>query len=250
MERDWKPVNSAVSKESQERDGADGVNRADETKNAARASETSKLKGKEREEKAGQSTDVNETSDGEQPGVDSLRFQAQQERAAAQRASEILDGAALIPDGPDSNLPNADLDSEQEAVKSSIDKANIEVREMRSSAASKEDAASRNTSEAAVFAKRKMGPGVIVTTAQKGRTYTGRIIGLSGSHPDTLAIQRISGNQAVLHRIKDIASESDIAVGAELSITRGRDGKAAARTRGEISKAKDSREYDAMERER
>jgi hypothetical protein len=194
--------------------------------------------------------DMSETLHGEASDDNALRFQASQERAEAWRAGEILDGASLIPDGLDSNLPNADLNSEQEAVKSSIGKANAEVREMRSSAVSKEDAASRNTAEATALARGKMMPGVIVTAAQKGRTYTGKIIGMTGSGPDTLAIQRISGNQAVLHKIKDIASESNISVGTDLSITKRRDGKTTVKTREEISKEQERKEYDSMERGR
>jgi hypothetical protein len=212
--------------------------------------EGTKLKDKEREEKSEAASDMTEAYHGEASGDNTLRFQASQERAEARRAGEILDGAALIPDGLDSNLPNADLNFEQEAVKSSIGRANAEVAEMRSSAVSKEDAASRNTAEATASARGKMGPGVIVTAAQKGRTYTGKIIGMTGSGPDTLAIQRISGNQAVLHKIKDIASESSIAVGADVSITKGRDGKISVKTREEISKEKERKEYDSMERGR
>jgi antirestriction protein ArdC len=179
------------------------------------------------------------------------RRQAQTERAEAQRMDGIVADAALIPDGPDSNLPNADLNAEQEAVKSSADKAVTEIKELRSSAASRETRASQGLSEnAAALAKGKMGQGVIVTHAQAGRSYSGKVIGIVGAHPDTMAIQRISGNQAVLHRIKGIAAESNITVGADLSITKGRDGKTTVKTREELSKAKENKEYDSMERGR
>jgi hypothetical protein len=174
--------------------------------------------------------------------ADAIYQEAQKEKAEAQRVGEILSGAAAIPRGLDSNLPNADLSAEQEAVMSSIDKANTEIKDMRSAAPTKETTASQyrqNRSDATTLAKDKMGKGAIVTNAQAGRTYSGKIIGVAGvakNHPDTIAIQRISGNQAVLHRIKDIASESNIAVGADLTLAKGKDGKTSVKTREEMTK--------------
>jgi hypothetical protein len=160
-------------------------------------------------------------------------------------------GAAAVPRGLDSNLPNADLDAVQEAVLSSIDKANAEIKDLRDSAFQKEASALKNSSAKAVaIAKEKLGQGAIVTSAQAGRTYSGKIIGVTGSHPDTIAIQRISGNQAVLHKIKDIAAESNISVGAEMSITKGRDGKTTVRTQAEIAGEKEAQNRMGEERVR
>jgi hypothetical protein len=178
-----------------------------------------------------------------------MYLEAQKEKSEAQRASEIMSGAAAIPRGLDSNLPNADLDATQEAVMSSIDKANTEIKGLRNSAAETEASASKNAGAKAVtIAKEKLGQGAIVTNAQPGRTYSGKIIGVTGNHPDTIAIQRISGNQAVLHRIKDIAAESNISVGAELSITKGRDGKTMVWTQAETAREKEAQKGMGEER--
>jgi hypothetical protein len=188
--------------------------------------------------------------------ADAMTQEAQREKAEAQRASEILSGAAAIPRGLDSNLPNADLNFEQEAVMSSIDKANTEIKDMRSAATAKEASASAlksrqsHTADATALAKQKMGKEAIVTNARTGREYSGKIIGMIGSHPDTIAIQKISGNQAVLHRIKDIATESNIAVGSDLSITKGKDGKISVKTQGEIAKEKEAQKNLGEERVR
>ena len=186
--------------------------------------------------------------------ADAMIHEAQTEKAEAQRASEILSGAAAIPRGMDSNLPNADLNFEQEAVMASIDKANTEVKEKRSAATAKEASASKSrqdhTADATALAKQKMGKEAIVTSAKAGKTYSGKIIGMAGSHPDTLAIQRISGNQAVLHQIKDIATESNIAVGSDLSITKGKDGKISVKTQEEAAKEKEAQKALGEERVR
>jgi antirestriction protein ArdC len=169
------------------------------------------------------------------------RQEAQQEKAEASRAEGIIEDAALIPDGLDSNLPNADLNAEQEAVKSSVDKASAEVKNMRSAATQKETAASQSpTASATAIAKEKMGRGAIVTNAQTGKAYSGKIIGVTGNHPDRIAIQRITGNQAVLHRIKDISSEANLSIGADVTITKGQDGKTKIITREEADKVKEN----------
>jgi hypothetical protein len=178
-----------------------------------------------------------------------MYLEAQKEKSEAQRASEILSGAAAVPRGLDSNLPNADLDAVQESVLSSIDKANTEIKDLRNSASQKEASASKSA-KAVSIAKEKLGQGAIVTNAQPGRTYSGKIIVLTGNHPDTIAIQWISGNQAVLHKIKDIAAESNISVGAELSITKGRDGKTTVRTQAEVLKEKEAQNSMGEERVR
>jgi hypothetical protein len=188
--------------------------------------------------------------------ADAMIQEARKEKAEAQKASEILSGAAAIPRGMDSNLPNADLNFEQEAVMSSIDKANTEIKDMRSAAAAKEASASSsksrqsNTADATAIAKQKMGKEAIVTSARTGKEYSGKIIGITGSHPDTIAIQRISGNQAVLHKIKDIAAESNIAVGSDLTITKGKDGKISVKTQEEVKKEKEARKNLEEERVR
>jgi hypothetical protein len=122
---------------------------------------------------------------------------------------------------------------------------------MRASASEKETAAASSpVADAISAAKRNMGPGAIVTNAQAGKTYTGKIIGVTGTHPDTIAIQKISGNQAVLHRIKDISAETNIQVGADVSIARGKNGKATVRTREELDRNEKTKEYGERERER
>ncbi|MDR1732360.1 MAG: ssDNA-binding domain-containing protein [Synergistaceae bacterium] len=178
--------------------------------------------------------------------------EARQEKSEAQRAEGIVADAVLLPDGLDSNLPNADLNAEQEAVKSSAEKAVGEIAQMRASASAKEEQALSNPTAAATkLAKEKMKRGAIVTDAQAGKTYTGKIIGLAGTHPDAIAVQRITGNQAVLHKIKEIATESNLAVtvGAGLTITKGMDGKSTVKTREETVKEK-NKENDIEERAR
>jgi antirestriction protein ArdC len=170
--------------------------------------------------------------------------EAQQEKAEAQRIGEIVEDAALIPDGLDSNLPNADLNYEQEAVKSSVDKAVTEVKEMRNAATMKEANAQGGIAGAAAIAKEKMGKGAIVTSAKPGRSYSGKIIGIVGAHPDTIAIQRISGNQAVLHRIKEKSAEANMAIGADVTITKGQDGKTEVKARDESTRERDTRENE------
>jgi hypothetical protein len=187
--------------------------------------------------------------------ADAMAQEAQKEKTEAQRASEILSGAAAIPRGMDSNLPNADLNFEQEAILSSIDKANTEIKDMRSAATAKEASAASqsrqsNTADATALAKQKMGKETIVTSAKSGREYSGKIIGMTGVHPDTLAIQRISGNQAVLHKIKDLATESNIAVGSDLSITKGKDGKLSVKTQEDVAKEKEAQKNIGEERVR
>jgi hypothetical protein len=96
-----------------------------------------------------------------------------------------------------------------------------EIEAMRIAAERAKEAAG----SAAALAKQKIGPDAIVTGAQPGRSYTGKIIGIAGSGPDTIAIQRISDSQAVLHRIKEIPEGTNITAGDGLSITKGKDGR-------------------------
>jgi hypothetical protein len=64
-------------------------------------------------------------------------------------------------------------------------------------------------------ARKELGGGAIVTSANPGRTYSGRIIGVIGDGPDKTAIQAISDNHAVLHSIKNISDKSNLKVGEE-----------------------------------
>jgi hypothetical protein len=67
-------------------------------------------------------------------------------------------------------------------------------------------------------AKKELGDSAIVTSAQLGRTYSGKIIGTLGgltAGPDMSAIQAISDNHAVLHDIKGISDRSNLKVGEE-----------------------------------
>jgi antirestriction protein ArdC len=173
--------------------------------------------------------------------------EAQQEKTEAQRVGEIVEDAVLIPDGLDSNLPNADLNYEQEAVKSSVEKAVTEVKEMRNAAAVKESGARSLITDATAMAKEKMGKDAIVTGAKPGRSYSGKVIGIAGAHPDMIAIQRISGNQAVLHRIKEKSAEANMSIDADVTITRGRGGKTEVKAREETSKGKEN-ELEGRER--
>jgi hypothetical protein len=96
-----------------------------------------------------------------------------------------------------------------------------ELEAMRKAAEKAKEAAD----SAIAVAKQKIGPDVIVTGAQPGRSYTGKIIGITGSPPDTIAIQRISDSQAILHRVKAIPEEINITVGENLSITKEKNGR-------------------------
>ena len=175
-----------------------------------------------------------------------LEAEAQQQRAEAQRASEIIDGAAAIPKGMDSNLPGVDLNPAQENIHASIDKATSEIHEMHAAAGAKERTAGKvRFADAVDVAKGLMGEGAIISNAQPGKPYTGQIVGLVGKEPDLIAIQRISGNQAVLHKIKEVAAEANIEVGAEVTITKGSDGQSVVREPGEIAQAVEREERQA-----
>jgi hypothetical protein len=124
----------------------------------------------------------------------------------------------------------------------------MEVKELRNSAAVKDaDAAKNPVASAKSLAKEKMGHGAIVTNAQPGRSYSGKVIGIAGAHPDTIAIQRISGNQAVLHRIKEKSAEANMAIGADVTISTGNNGKIEVKSRNEASKGKEN-ELEGRER--
>jgi hypothetical protein len=162
---------------------------------------------------------------------DAEMFQAQNERAAAQKGQELVSEIAAVPRGLDSNLPNADLSGTQEAVIAAADKAGAQVRDLRASAASRETGASSKYAEAAAMAKKQLGSGAVVTNAQPGRTYTGKIAGIINRPPDATAIQVLSDNHAVLHDIKDISEKSNIKTGESVSLTTDGQGYSTAQSR-------------------
>jgi antirestriction protein ArdC len=152
-------------------------------------------------------------------------FQAIRERAEAQKGQELVSEAAVIPRGPDYNLPNADLSGVQECVVAAAGKAAQQVNDLRASASSREaGAVVDNIAAARNVAKERLGSGAIVTSAQPGHTYSGKIIGILGglTSPDRSAIQAISDNHAVLHDIRDIfavSAAANLKIGEEASLT-------------------------------
>jgi antirestriction protein ArdC len=150
-------------------------------------------------------------------------FQAGQQRAEAQKGQELVSEANVIPRGLDSNLPNADLSGVQEGVIAAAAKASEQVNGLRASAAAHEMSAVAGVdkiSAARNVAKQHLGESAIVTNAQPGRTYTGKVIGILGglTSPDRTAIQAISDNHAILHDIKDISAKSNIKIGEDISL--------------------------------
>jgi hypothetical protein len=153
-------------------------------------------------------------------------FRANQERAEAQTGQELAAKAAAIPRGLDSNLPNADLSGVQEAVIEAADKAATQAGDLRASAATREANAHEagtgidKIAAAKNVARKELGDGATVISAQPGHTYSGRIIGLLGgaASPESGAVQAISDNQAVLHDIKNISDKSILEVGEDVSL--------------------------------
>jgi antirestriction protein ArdC len=168
-------------------------------------------------------------------------FRAGQERAEAQKGQEIAAEAASIPRGLDSNLPNADLSGVQEAVIEAADKAATQVNDMRASAISREANAHEagtgidNISAARNVAKQHLGDNAIVTNAQPGHTYSGKIIGILGglTSPDRSAIQAISDNHAVLHDIKNISAESNLKIGDDITLAADEQGYSSVQAKNE-----------------
>jgi hypothetical protein len=150
-------------------------------------------------------------------------FRAGQERAQARKGQEIASEAASIPRGQDFNLPNADLSGVQEAVIAASDKAAAQVNDLRASASARESKANETGNgidtivAARNVAKKELGGGAFVTSAQPGRTYSGKIIGVLGgiTSPDRSAIQAVSDNHAVLHDIRNISANANLKVGEE-----------------------------------
>ena len=151
-------------------------------------------------------------------------FQAGQERAEAQRGQELISEVATVPRGLDSNLPHADLSAVQEAVIAATAKAASQVNDLRASASGHEQSAhGAGTGVNKIVAardvtKKQLGKNAIVTSAQAGRAYQGRIIGVLGSGPDRSAIQAISDNHAILHDIRDISAQSNLEIDKEVNI--------------------------------
>ncbi len=164
--------------------------------------------------------------------------QASQQRQEAQKAQEAVAEAVSIPRGADFNLPDADLSGTQETIVAAAQKASTQVNELRASASRHEASASPSKlTEARAEAKKHLGNNAVVTSAQPGKTYGGKVIGVLGNGPDKTAIQVISNNHAVLHTIKDIAAKSALKIGDDINLSVGDDGNSALQEQS-IEKAK------------
>lgn len=158
------------------------------------------------------------------------RDEARGDRETVQKARAVIESTAPIPrGGADHNLPDVDLDNVQENVMAALDEAATEVKVLHGAAAEKESAASEAKSKALGAAKAVLGPRVLVTDAQAGRSYRGKIIAMTDTH----AIQRISENQAVLHEIGSMAREAALEVGSDVSVTLHRNGSSTVKARSE-----------------
>ena len=158
------------------------------------------------------------------------RDKARGDRETVQKARAVIESTAPIPrGGADHNLPDVDLDNVQENVMAALDEAATEVKVLHGAAAEKESAASEAKSKALGAAKAVLGPRVLVTDAQAGRSYRGKIIAMTDTH----AIQRISENQAVLHEIGSMAREAALEVGSDVSVTLHKNGSSTVKARSE-----------------
>ena len=158
------------------------------------------------------------------------RDKARGDRETVQKARAVIESTAPIPrGGADHNLPDVDLDNVQENVMAALDEAATEVKVLHGAAAEKESAASEAKSKALGAAKAVLGPRVLVTDAQAGRSYRGKIIAMTDTH----AIQRISENQAVLHEIGSMAREAALEVGSDVSVTLHKNGSSTVKARTE-----------------
>lgn len=158
------------------------------------------------------------------------RDKARGDRETVQKARAVIESTAPIPrGGTDHNLPDVDLDNVQENVMAALDEAATEVKVLHGAAAEKESAASEAKSKALGAAKAVLGPRVLVTDAQAGRSYRGKIIAMTDTH----AIQRISENQAVLHEIGIMAREAVLEVGSDVSVTLHKNGSSTVKARSE-----------------
>jgi antirestriction protein ArdC len=160
-------------------------------------------------------------------------FQASRERAEAQKGQELVSEAASIPKGLDSNLPNADLSGVQESVIAAAGKAAAQVNDLRASASAKEASIGIDKITAARnVAKEHLSKDAIVTSAQPGKTYSGKILGILGG-PDKAAIQVIGDNHAILHDIKNISANANLKIGDDISLAVDKQGYSSVRVKDE-----------------
>lgn len=170
---------------------------------------------------------------------DESLFRAGQQRLEAQKAQEIVAEALTVPRGADFNLPDADLSGTQEAVVAATEKAATQVNELRASATRNEvSAAPSKLTEAREAAKKHLGSGAILTSAQPNKIYSGKIVGVLDNGPDKTAIQLISGNHAVLHTIRDLSAKSVLNIGDEVNLSVNEDGNSIVQGRAAVEKAK------------
>lgn len=152
-------------------------------------------------------------------------LRASEQRQEAQKAQEVVAEALTVPRGADFNLPAEDLSGTQETVVAATEKAATEVTELRASATGHEDSASpHNLAEARETAKKHLGGNAMITNAQPGKSYVGKILDVLPGGPDRTAIQVISDNHAVLHTIRDTAAKSALKVGDDMNLVVGEDG--------------------------
>lgn len=152
-------------------------------------------------------------------GLEANSFQADRERAEAQRGQELASEAAAIPRGLDYNLPDADLSGVQENVIAAAGKARTQVNDLRASASSREMASGMDKlSEARIIVNEQLSRESVITSATPGRAYSGKLIGIIGEGPDRTAIQAVTDNHAILHDIRDIAAMSAIKVGEDMNL--------------------------------
>jgi hypothetical protein len=134
------------------------------------------------------------------------------------------------------------------SVVASAAKAAEQVNNLRASASAREaGAGASKISEARAAAKKHLGDGAIVTSAQPGHTYQGKIIGVIGSGPDRAAIQAISDNHAVLHDIRDISAKSNIKIGEDVALAADEQGYSSIQGRGAKAK-KEQRAREGLKR--
>ena len=164
--------------------------------------------------------------------------QASWQRGEAQKAQEVIAEAVSIPRGADFNLPDADLSGTQETVVAAAQKASTQVNELRTSASQHEASANPSKlTEARAEAKKHLGSNAVVTSAQPGKVYSGKMIGVLGNGPDKTAIQVIADNRAVLHTIKDAAAKSALKIGDDINLSVDADGNSVVQEQS-VEKAK------------
>lgn len=166
-------------------------------------------------------------------GMEAQSFQADKERAEAQRGQELASEAAAIPRGLDYNLPDADLSGVQENVIAATDKARTQVNDLWASASSKEMASGMDKlSEARMIVNEQLSRESVITSATPGRAYSGKIIGIISDGPDKTAVQAVADNHAILHEIRDKAAKSAIKIGEEANLITDKQGYSDILSRG------------------